>query len=1046
MALHDGRIANLPTIEGHAYISVLTAYLHALTGLSVFVITNSDVIAREDGILLQNIYHFLKLQSGVIQSTQDKYTKQYQYLQDVIYISYEQLGYDFLQDNLAMSLSDIVQLKLYYFAIIQDVSFVLLQAANKPSRLERQANIPEFAKQQYHSIAYDIVTNHLVKNKHYEIIQTSYDYAHRLGLPGDTGHKAERKSLSSSLLPQIQLTRSGQKLIQEVLPDKLLGYPTLPVTAHWNYYLLHAIAAKECYQAGKDYEIIPLNSYNDQEPRQTLSIPNKQIRGMQCKDLTQQTSFPIGLQQALEIKEGITPISTTPHIVGRITFQKLLRLFPKLSGLLHVPVTTTAIRHDKMMETKPLATSGKKFFWSWNTLKKSLLSKFRKSMPSKEEDFHDTHKDILLQHIEEFFNIYQLKMMTIPSTVIETTTTSSRNSMHTSSMKTYPVTTEVFHTTQSDKLDAIANLVMTVHRQRRPIIINTVSTEDVYGIRNHLMQTQSKSFDNIKYALHSFELFFLLLLSHCKLFFVCADLSINMITGKESPEELEFAIDRLLQGGSLDTITILSHRMTHHQPIRVGGSAQAMVKTFLKYMLYHALHLLTGQEKQRMEESIHYANTLLGVSQAAAQPPLPFPTMTAVAHFFSFVLPISIDYSMEKTVQDLLQAVIQTMGWKNVPLKQHRGISRLDVVTFLSQLLDQYISPATEDVITFKQHAKSLMTLFHRGMHGQKEEVIRKGGLVVIHTGHQQSQLEDLGLFHEYFGSEKIEFHAHSMDNNDDDTSTHAHAQDSHSITSDSHILPESIQTIVSLDDPFYYEINSHPLPGKIKIYLTTYIYIVNLKINLECPKTLNFIVISGKNLRKRCLSLQIFYRTTTNILVYKLLPTFINTAFDTSFVCVCMYMCVLELKEEQDHSLRTLLHSSLTHQRQAAYTQYLHTTRSLAYQFDEILSFQRSSLYSQRRAILTSSERGMLDIFYTYCTQTLDELYTQSFVLPTNNQGNGGAGESTTRFAAQRHPSMNYTLLYSYVQHYFPTMEVTLHDLQSQDTNVRGYFSLLEF
>jgi preprotein translocase subunit SecA len=949
MALHDGRIANLPTIEGHAYISVLTAYLHSLTGLSVFVITNSDVIAKEDGVLLQNVYNFLKLQTGIIQGTQDKFTKQYQYLQDVIYISYEQLGYDFLQDNLAMSLSDIVQLKLYYFAIIQDVSYVLLQGTTQPLQLERQANIPEFVKQQYHTIAHEIVTNHLVKNKHYEIIQTSFDYVHRMGTPRDVSNKVERKSLSCRLLPQIQLTRSGQKLVQELLPQKLLDYPHVPLTIHWNYYLLNAIVAKECYTAGKDYEVISLKMDGENERMEGVFFPTKQIQSKQFSDRSR-LAFPIGLQQALEIKEGITPISSTPHIVGRITLQKLLRLFPKLSGLMHVPITTTQNQMIASQKSKQWSVLS-----SLNMLKKVFLPKFLRSIVA-EEEYQDAHKDILLQNMEEFFNIYQLKMMNIPPHVIETHRVGEINNI----VKKYTATADIFLNNQSEKVKEITNLVSKLHQQRRPILINTASKEDAIYIESNLADNQS----NHIFQFYSFHLICCAIL----------DLEANMITGTETSEELELAMDRLLQGGSLDTITIVTHRNNHHQPIRLGGSAKAMVKTFLKYMFYYGLNLLTTNEKERIDQSIQYANTLLGVS-TKSHSLLPLPTMTALAHFFNFPLPISIDYGMEKALQELIGAVIQTVEW-NVELKQHRGISRLEVVTFLSQILDRYVSPATDDLIALKHHAKSLITLFNRGIHSHKEEIIRKGGLAVINVGHQSSQLEDLGLYLDYFGSETIDFYSHVADEDA--------VEDSSSLSNDhsgvvspswpSLVIPETIQTIASAEDPFYYEINSHAVPG-------------------------NFIF------------------------------PFVNSLVPTYHLYPFLYY--VDFKEERDLPTRSMLLSSVAHQRQAAHTNYVQTQRSISYQFDEILSFQRSSLYSQRRAFLTSSERGMLDIFYTYCTQTLDELYTQSFINPNK-------GESI-RFSSERHPTMNYTLLYSNLQHYFPTMDVSLHDLQSQDTNVRN-------
>src|SRR5690606_37566969 len=131
MALHEGRIAEMRTGEGKTLVSTLPAYLRALTGGGVHIVTVNDYLASRDAKWMSPVYEFLGMTVGVIQSMQPSELKRAAYHSDVTYGTNNEYGFDYLRDNMALSKNDKVQRPLY-FAIIDEVDSILIDEARTP--------------------------------------------------------------------------------------------------------------------------------------------------------------------------------------------------------------------------------------------------------------------------------------------------------------------------------------------------------------------------------------------------------------------------------------------------------------------------------------------------------------------------------------------------------------------------------------------------------------------------------------------------------------------------------------------------------------------------------------------------------------------------------------------------------------------------------------------------------------------------------------------------------------------------------------------------
>lgn len=142
MALHDGRLAEMATGEGKTLACVLPVYLNALSGSSAYVVTTNDYLARRDGETMGQVFRFLGMSVGVVQSYQKEPARREAYNADVTYVSNQELGFDFLRDNLAMSVDMVVMQRPFAFCVVDEADSILIDEARTPLIISRKGAPP----------------------------------------------------------------------------------------------------------------------------------------------------------------------------------------------------------------------------------------------------------------------------------------------------------------------------------------------------------------------------------------------------------------------------------------------------------------------------------------------------------------------------------------------------------------------------------------------------------------------------------------------------------------------------------------------------------------------------------------------------------------------------------------------------------------------------------------------------------------------------------------------------------------------------------------
>ena len=291
--LHNAHIAEMRTGEGKTLVATLPAYLNALTGKGVHVITVNDYLAKRDSEWMGKIFKFLGLTVGVVLSgargDNEFEDKKAAYACDVTYGTNNEFGFDYLRDNMAGSLELLVQ-RPYNYAIIDEVDSILIDEARTPliisGRLEKSAET-------YRIMAK--VAPKLQKDLDYEIDEKNKN---------------------------IILTEEGIDRAQE-----LVGVDDLfDISNQYAHHLLQALKAKELFTRDSDYVV------KDGEVVIVDEFTGRLMDGRRWSD---------GLHQAVEAKENVK-IQDETQTLASITFQNLFRLYPKLSGMTGTAMTEEA--------------------------------------------------------------------------------------------------------------------------------------------------------------------------------------------------------------------------------------------------------------------------------------------------------------------------------------------------------------------------------------------------------------------------------------------------------------------------------------------------------------------------------------------------------------------------------------------------------------------------------------------------------------------------------------------------------------------------------
>jgi len=280
MIIHDGNIAEMRTGEGKTLVATLPACLNAITKKGVHIVTVNDYLANRDQVSMGQIYRFLGLDTGLIQEGMSPSERQKSYNADITYVTNYELTFDFLRDNMALNLTDVV-LRPFHYCIIDEVDSILIDEAQTPLIISN--NIPTPIEKY---IVAEEITDYLELNIHYKVDEKNKN---------------------------VVLTEEGSKQIEKILSVQDLYDAADP----WIPYILNAIKANALFFNNVHY-IVQNNRIIIVDEFTGRIMPDRR--------------WGDGLHQAIEAKEKLS-IRQKTETVAAITYQNFFLLYPKLGGM-----------------------------------------------------------------------------------------------------------------------------------------------------------------------------------------------------------------------------------------------------------------------------------------------------------------------------------------------------------------------------------------------------------------------------------------------------------------------------------------------------------------------------------------------------------------------------------------------------------------------------------------------------------------------------------------------------------------------------------------
>jgi preprotein translocase subunit SecA len=299
--LHEGRIAEMSTGEGKTLVATLAAYLNALLGKGVHVVTVNDYLARRDREWMGPIYEFLGLSVGTIQHDMSDAERKIAYACDITYGTNNEFGFDYLRDNMKYATQDLVQ-RPFYYAIVDEVDSILIDEARTPLIISGPA---EESTEKYYTAKR--IVEQLEGRRVTERDEIDAKYK-GIDLGKGFDYVADEKAQT------VALTEAG-----EIKASKLWGVDTLHSleTIEYRHHTIQALRAKEFFQRDVDYVV------KDGAVTIVDEFTGRLMPGRRWSD---------GLHQAVEAKEGLK-IERENQTLATITFQNYFRMYEKLAGM-----------------------------------------------------------------------------------------------------------------------------------------------------------------------------------------------------------------------------------------------------------------------------------------------------------------------------------------------------------------------------------------------------------------------------------------------------------------------------------------------------------------------------------------------------------------------------------------------------------------------------------------------------------------------------------------------------------------------------------------
>jgi preprotein translocase subunit SecA len=300
MVLHQGKIAEMKTGEGKTLMATLAVYLNTLTGKSAHVVTVNDYLARRDAKWMKPIYSALDLTVGVVIPGLSPAAKRAAYACDVIYATNNELGFDYLRDNMAFSIDQKMQ-RDRYFAIVDEVDSILIDEARTPLIISGPADETPQLYVRINQLIPQLRPAKVVDEESAEVGE------------GDFTIDEKQK--------QVYLTEDGMGHVEELMvksgllkeDDSLYNAQNLNLVHHLNAGLrAHHLFHKDVDYIVRDGEVVIVDEFT-----------GRTLAGRRWSE---------GLHQAIEAKEGV-PIQRENQTLASITFQNYFRLYEKLAGM-----------------------------------------------------------------------------------------------------------------------------------------------------------------------------------------------------------------------------------------------------------------------------------------------------------------------------------------------------------------------------------------------------------------------------------------------------------------------------------------------------------------------------------------------------------------------------------------------------------------------------------------------------------------------------------------------------------------------------------------
>ena len=310
IVLHQGRIAEMKTGEGKTLVATLPAYLNALTGEGVHIVTVNDYLAKRDSEWMGKVHRFMGLTVGLIIHDMSKEERQKAYQSDITYGTNNEMGFDYLRDNMAIYANEQVQ-RGHAFAIVDEVDSILIDEARTPLII---SGMGEKSTQMY-----DMAEMFAARLKKYVVTETDDKEEEDVNIDAD--YIVDEKARTCSL------TARGIKKAEEFFHLDNLSDPENSTTAHHINQAIkaHGIMKRDVDYVVKDGEVVIVDEFT-----------GRLMFGRRYSE---------GLHQAIEAKEHLS-VQRESKTLATITFQNYFRLYRKLSGM-----TGTALTEEEEFAT-----------------------------------------------------------------------------------------------------------------------------------------------------------------------------------------------------------------------------------------------------------------------------------------------------------------------------------------------------------------------------------------------------------------------------------------------------------------------------------------------------------------------------------------------------------------------------------------------------------------------------------------------------------------------------------------------------------------------